>query len=387
MTMSTCCHAPFGPGLILRAIGSALHPGRLLLAMFCLSILVGSGHLWDAIVGDWVPSLTGHSASTGPFAFVQAQVMHGLDVVRIGVTQFEATTIVDGVVKLTWDVPATLWAHGAYWFVLVFGAWAVVVLALSLGVQSRYEAILVAERQPPSSDRLIDECGTLATGFAGAWLVPLAMSAGLALVIMVGSAVLLSIPVLNLLGGVVWGLVLLVSLALALLLLALAAGGALLVPAVAVDGCHGPDAMHRAFGGMTAQPLRWLGHVALLAIGLGLGLLLLQTVLTFTASLATGLGGVWVVGDAMVVADAAAQATDPSWLARSAGGFVAFWLGLLTWVFAGWVLCFLAGSSTRAWMLLRQADDGVSPEDIWRPGLMRGTLAPLPSVDDDAVGA
>jgi hypothetical protein len=385
MTMSTCCGAPFGPWLILRAIGSALQPGRLLLAMFCLSILVGSGHLWDAIVGDWVPSMSGQAASSGPFAYAQAQVIHGLDVIRIGVTQFEATTIITGIVALTWDVPAALWGHGAYWFVLVYGTWAVIILSLSFGVQSRYEAILVAERQSPSSDRLIEECGMLGSAFAGAWLVPLVMSACLALLIMVCSSVLLSIPVLNVLGGVVWGVVLLLSLALALLLLAMGVGGALLVPTVAVDGCHGTDAMHRAFACVTAEPLRWLGHVALLAIGLGLGMLLVQTVLFFTSSLATALGGVLVVGDAMVVADAATDAVDPSWSAGTAGGIVAFWLGLLNWVFAGWVLCFLAGATTRAWMLLRQAGDGVSPEDIWRPGLMRGTLAPLPDCSGDSI--
>ena len=337
--------------------------------MFCLAVLVGGGHLWDVIAGPLA------EGGQGPFATATTQIKTSLAAIEHGVLHLSPGDLRTGLVGLVWGTPSMLWHAGACWFVTVWGLFALVVLALSLGVQSRYEATLVAQRHAPSFDRLLDESALLAPSFVAAWCTPVAIAAGLGLAIMVGSFVLLNVPVVNILGAIVWGVALAGALGLAVLLLAMATCGALLVPAVAVDGSAGPDAMHRAFATATSRPLRWIGGIVVIVIGLGAGLVLMNVVTSLAAWLATGLGGMWVFNDAFAVQ--AGAATDASWITTRTAEVLGFWLGLLEWVVAAWVLCYLAAATTRSWMLLRSAVDGTAIEDIWRPGLMRGTLAPV----------
>ena len=300
MTQSNCCSNGCGAKLILRGVGSAIRPGRLLFAVFCLAAFVGGGHIWDAIVGDWISAsslkhgLGGHG-NVAPFELTMMMFESAIGSIKVGVMQFEPSVIVDGVVSLVAGIPTALWTIGAHWFVLLFGIYALVVMGVSIGVQCRFEAIVVAEQEPPSMDRLIGESGAMSGNFIGALGTPFVILAILALMIMLAGFVLLNVPVLNLLGGIVWGVVMLLGLAMAIVLLGLAVAGTLLLPAVAVDGCSGPDAMHRAFCGATTRPLIWLWYIAIITIGLGLGLLVVETVASVTAALIMGLGDAWVI--------------------------------------------------------------------------------------------
>ena len=412
MTQSNCCGGACGSKLILRAVGSAIRPGRLLLAVFCLAILVGGGHVWDVIVGSWIPAeslspsaaraVAGQASNTiAPFELTTLLIESAMGSIKVGVMQLDPSAIVTGTLSLVAGIPMTLWAVGAHWFIILFGFYALAVLSISFGIQSRFEAIVVAEHEPPSSDRLIGESGAMAGNFIGAWVTPLIIAGVLAFMIMLAGLVLLNIPVVNLLGGVLWGLVVLLGLALAITLLGLAVAGALLLPAVAVDGCGGPDAMHRAFCGATTRPLIWLWYVVLIVVGLGLGLIVVETVVGVTVSVTSGLGETWVFNDVFVevaaeqspvaaAASASAGVTEApspessvaavptaSWTSVTTASFVAFWMQLLHWLVAGWVLCYFAAATTRAWMALRLRLDGIAKDDIWRPGLTPGTLAPV----------
>ena len=370
----SCC----GVNLIFGAIASAMRPGRLMVAAFSLAILVGGGMLWDTCAGP----LQG-DAGPGAFESATVHVQHALAGVQSSVLDLSPRGVADGLIALTWGTPASLWAAGGQWFVIVWGLFALLVLTLSLGLQSRYEALVVAQCQPPSMDRLTSEVSTLGPAFVGSWLAPLAIAGVLAGIILLGSAVLLNIPVLNILGGVAWGAVLLAALCLALVLLGLAWAGALLVPIIAVDGAAGPDAMHRAATAATTHPFRWVLCIALIGFGLGIGLWLLDLLLAMTAWLAVSIGDAWVLNDAFTVGTDPSASTDAGWITRLTGDILAFWLGLLQWIFAGWVLCYIAAATTRAWIVMRRAVDGTDMHDIWTPDRMRGTLAPLASAPSD----
>jgi hypothetical protein len=396
MTQSNCCGNECGAKLILRGVGSAIRPGRLLLAVFCLAVLVGGGHIWDAIVGDWIPVSSLEPGSVGvhppqgniaPFELTIRMLESALESIKMGVMQFSPSAVVHGTLSLVAGIPMALWAIGAHWFVLLFGIYALVVLSVSIGIQCRFEAIVVAEHEPPSMDRLIGESASMSGNFIGSWGTPFVIAGVLGVMIMLAGFVLLNIPVINLLGGIVWGVVMLLGLAMAITLLGLAVAGALLLPAVAVDGCSGPDAMHRAFCGATTRPLMWLWYVVLIVIGLGLGLVVVETVLSLTVALITGLGNAWVFNDVFAeVAMSHGGESTASWTTAVTASFVAFWMQLLLWLMAGWVLCYLAAATTRAWMMLRLRLNGIAKDDIWQPGLMPGTLAPV-CRDTDACAA
>ncbi|MCH2137033.1 MAG: hypothetical protein MK101_10715 [Phycisphaerales bacterium] len=394
MNNTKCCGGGCPSGMIVRAVGSAMRPGRVLLGVFCLAVLVGGGHIWDAIVGSWItaeqlPAQVQRSGAVAPFELTLLLVESSLASIKSGVLTLSWASIVEGGLGLTVGTPMTLWGVGAIWYIVCFGLYSVVVLSISIGLQSRFEAITVAEGEPPSMNRLTHEAGWLSGAWVWSWLTPLCIIAVLALGIMAAGFVLLNIPVLNMVGGILWGVVMLLALGLSIALLGLGVSGALLIPAVAVDGCAGPDAMHRAFTGATSRPLRWLWYVVVIIISLGLGLLVVETVAQTTARVSTGLGGAWVFNDVMLEAQGdLGEASDAGWTTRTTGEFIGFWLGLLTWLVAGWTLCFLSAATTRAWMALRSTIEGLSPEHIWRPGLMPGTLAPVPdgAASDETAG-
>jgi hypothetical protein len=353
--------------------------------VFCLALLVGGGHVWDAIAGAWIdPSLAmgalgPHPTEVGPFELTALLVESAMGSIKSGVLHLDALAIVDGTVAIMAGIPTILWSIGAHWFVLLFGAYALVVLSVSIGIQCRFEAIVVAEFEPPTTDRLISDTVVMAGNFIVAWATPLIIAGLLGISIMLAGLVLLNIPVIDMLGGVLWGGVMLLGIAMAITLLGLAVGGWLLLPAVAVDGCAGPDAMHRAFSGATSRPLLWLWYLILIVVGLGLGLIVVETVAAATVALTSGLGGTWVFNDVFGEAALAQSggASEASWTTAVSASFIAFWGQLLSWLVAGWVLCYFAAATTRAWIMLRLTLDGIAKDDIWRPGLMPGTLAPL----------
>ena len=155
----------------------------------------------------------------------------------------------------------------------------------------------------------------------------------------------------------------------------------LLLPAVATGNCDGPDARHRAIAYVVGRPLRWLLSLFTILLGLALGLLLVVTVSKLTVYVTGSLVDQWAFGESISHASAAMDGTnsaDAVWHTQWAGGLVAFWMGLVQWIVAGWSLAYVMSASTRAYLLLRLTCDGQDEREIWWPGLIRGTLAPEP---------
>jgi hypothetical protein len=123
-------------------------------------------------------------------------------------------------------------------------------------------------------------------------------------------------------------------------------------------------------------------------LGLAMGLLLVLTVSELTVYVTGSLVNQWASGESLSYATAAMNGTDSTDAAlhtQWAGGLVAFWMGLVQWVVAGWSLAYVMSASTRAYLLLRLTCDGQDEREIWWPGLIRGTLAPKPPSSLDHV--
>jgi len=61
-----------------------------------------------------------------------------------------------------------------------------------------------------------------------------------------------------------------------------------------------------------------------------------------------------------------------------AAWFIQFWQTIVVNLVISWVLVYLFSSSTWVYLLLRRAADGQDIEEIWRPGLVPGTLTEMP---------
>jgi hypothetical protein len=366
-------------GSLLKAIGSAISPSRIGIAMFMLALLVGGGRTWDAVVSE--ANTEQASSIRDPFD----STMQWLGRSGGQLTNATITVNPEGFVAassdLMWGTTARLWKDGHSWFVVLFGLWTAAVLAFGGGMLCRLEAVQIATDDPAPINPAMAMSLWRWPSFFGALVVPFVLVAIMALGLMVFGFVLFNLPILNLIGGIGYGIALLVGLGVTLLVLGFAVGCPLLLPAVATENCDGPDAMHRAVAYIMAKPLTWMLYLFTMLLGLALGLLLVGGVGYLTIAVTESLVSAWVYTPTFEVAAAAmgsSQHTDATWSVEWSGGLVAFWTSLVQWVIAGWAIAYVMAVSTRAYLLLRLTIDGQSEKEIWWPGLIAGTLSPQP---------
>jgi hypothetical protein len=383
---SSVAHIRFGSvfrfGSILGAIGAALNPRRIGIAMFTLALLVGGGRFWDAV------STSSDSTDVRPFNYVVEQAeQFGANLVT-ATLKAEPTAFASALQSILWDLPSTLWTNGNALFVILFGLWTAAALAFGGGLLCRLEAVGTTgqDKDPlgPAMSMVISRW----IAFFGALVMPLVLAGVLAFILLLFGLLFFSFPVIDVLGGLFYGIALVLGLGISLLLLGFAVSCPLLLPAVAAENCDGPDAMHRAIAYVVACPLRWLLYLFTILLGLAMGLLLVLTVSELTVHMTGSLVNQWAGGESLSHANAAMNGTDSAdavWHTQWAGGLVAFWMGLVQWIVAGWSLAYVMSASTRAYLLLRLSCDGQDEREIWWPGLIRGTLAPNPPSSPDRV--
>ncbi len=383
-------HVQFGSvfqfGSILKAIGTAMSPSRIGIAMFTLALLVGGGRIWDAVA-----SAEGQEAAVieRPFGAMTASVEHAAVGLGEGLWTLSPTAIVESAKAILWDTPAALWQAGHHWFIILFGLWTAAVLAFGGGLLCRLEAVTIASDDMPRLDPALGMVLSRWGAFFSALLVPFVLIALLAIFLLFFGLVLLNLPLFNLLGGVLYGIALLFGLGIAVMLLGYGVAGVLLLPAVAAENCDGADAIHRALAFVVARPLSWMLYLATIFVGLGMGLLLVGTVAELTLSLTRSLVESWTFNETMPIVDAMYAGVEPPdtnwpWHMGWTAGLISFWSGLVAWAVAGWSFAYMMSASTRAYLLLRLAADGQPEGEIWWPGLIRGTLAPEPPADSPA---
>jgi hypothetical protein len=343
--------------------------------MFTLAILIGGGRLWDAVAEN------GDAAIAKPFEHtVQAVQDCGTNLVAATMSANPGSFAV-AAWSLLWQTPADLWTNGHAWFAVLFGIWTAAVLAFGGGLLCRLEAVSLARNDRALLNPALAMVISRWTAFFGALVMPLVLAGVLAFLVLIFGLIFFSVPVIDVLGGVLYGLALVLGLGVALLLLGFAITCPLLLPAVATENCDGPDAMHRAMAYVVAKPLRWMLYLFTILLGLAIGLVLVVTVARMTVYVTGSLVDYWAYSDTITQANQVMAGNDPAdtaWHTEVAGGLVAFWIGLVQWVVAGWSLAYVMSASTRAYLLLRLTCDGQDEREIWWPGLIRGTLAPEP---------
>ena len=198
--------------------------------------------------------------------------------------------------------------------------------------------------------------------------------------------------------GVLWGLGLLASLLMALILLGLAAGWPLMYATVSVEAFDGFDGLQRGYNYVFERPWHYLGlglvtmvHGSIVTFFVWL---MGQLVVSLTAWAAgSGLGmeaAARAMSDVPTLVAAASNAPpDNSWIAL----FVAGWTRLVAALVVGFVYSYFWTAATIIYFLLRRSVDGNELDEIYvqdeevKDDLLPlvGTAAtPLPIVDTPA---
>ncbi len=350
---------------LLRAGALALRPSRLGLAFFTL-------------VAAWFVGSLSNLWSSSEQSFVEAAValkLRGFGLIFSGLSALNGEAVLSGFSVLLYDLPRTLWDQHALALVLLTIPY-VVIMAIGGGAISRSVACEFSQGVVMSWPEALAFAVKRWASLAGSLLAPWMGVALLALVMAIGGFfVLQGVPVLNLLGGLLYGLFLVLGTLAVLLFAGYLLGSSMLVPAVACEGTDAIDAVQRSLAYVAARPLRLILYLALLGVvgGVLVGVLgvLAQGVVSFTSTASTAFSG--PIGTAIVTGGATEDGlTSTNAWAR---GMVATWSALpllLVWAFA---LSYFWSAGTLLYLLMRQHCDGQDHAELWMPGMVEGTMA------------
>lgn len=321
----------------------------------------------------------------GDYEATAQQVVASFNQIIGAVLAIDPAGLGTGIMDLMIRTPAAIWSEKKP-FAILFGLLILITLTVGGGALSRMAACQFAGQERMRISDAVD--------FAlGNWIrlvatpaIPL-IYAGIGCVVIIVLGSLMTVPWLDVVGGILYGIAMLVALLVALILVGFICGVSLLMPAVACENCDAGDAAQRGYAYTTSRPMHLLGYGLTAIIGLVLGFLLISLIAVLTLNMTASLFGTLTGNSAISAAggfellDLTRRDAGAIHLAlhnRAAAWFVTLWETLMVSLVSGYVFVYFFSASTRVYLLMRRAADGQDIEEIWRPGLVPGTLAPIP---------
>ena len=271
--------------------------------------------------------------------------------------------------RITVGIPAAIWRHDRMFF-LGFLLPAVILASFFGGMLSRLAACRFGRREWITIPESADFAAGSVARLISAPLLPIVVAL-LPLGVIALLGYLLRVPVLDAIGGSLFGVPLALSLLAALLLLGLIVSWPLIVPAVACEDADAADCVQRAYAAVVHRPGRFvvLGLAAI--IGMVVGVAVLDAVIVATLALAAGALSMTspefvlaAIGDRPWLGFGEATPTaallDMPWSGRA----IAVWSTTGRWLVGGFVLAWLFDAGTRVYLFLREQVDGSRPEAI-----------------------
>ncbi len=321
------------------------------------------------------------SASTGWLATLERGMPRGTFAVVVEALALEFGAFCRSAISLRWgeaasslgrmthELPMAIWRHDRMFF-LGFGLPAVVLASFFGGMLARLAACRFGRREWITIPESADFAASSTVRLVSAPLLPIVVALlPLGLIALLGF--LMRVPVLDAVGGAIFGVPLAMSLLASLLLLGLLVSWPLVVPAVACEDADAADCVQRAYAAVVHRPGRFVVLVAAALAGLVAGVAVLDAVLVATLALAAGSlsqsapeSFVAAIGNRPWL-EFGAPAPSATLLEVSWSGYaVAVWSTTVRWLVGGFVLAWLFDAGTRIYLLLREQVDGSRPEAI-----------------------
>jgi len=210
------------------------------------------------------------------------------------------------------------------------------------------------------------------SSFAGSVVGPLALMYGILLAMAVGGWALFNLPVLNVVGGVLWVFFLIGAAVVAVIMLAMTLGGPMLVPAVACEGTDAIDAVQHAYSYVFAKPLRLLVYIAILAAQFVLIALVVWAVVSLIVNIAQTAASTWVDTAASRVI---AGEPDLTGVNAVAAGGVRLWSAIPVLLGSAFVVSYFWSAATVLYLAMRRICDGQDISEVWVDTVVPGTMA------------
>jgi len=348
---------------LLRSAGLAVQPPRLLVGLLVVLGLLAVGWLLDVVWGAAPPAELPirFRAAPGEEPFADAflaEVFSGVDVAARRAMELDVskalTALVQSAYGTAWSLLGAAPVRGA-----VTLAAFLIVCAIGGGAIARMTAVDVGADLSMSARDGVAFALRRWRSLTAAWLAPLFVVGAIAMLLRASGWLLLSLPVLDVLGAVLYAIPLALGLLAMLLLGVFAVGHGLLIPAVAVEGTDALDAVQRAYAYVLGRPGRMLLYAAvLLAQGCVAYLVVAWIVdagVRFTHENTTA----WLseARAAKVHGDDAAAPT-----------LIGFWESAFRLLPPAFLVSYAFSASTVLYLLLRRVNDEQDVRDIWMPG-------------------
>jgi hypothetical protein len=302
-----------------------------------------------------------------------------------GVFFLDAGSVVGGLTDITVRLPVRLWRVERA-FTFAYGLFFLLVVSIGGGALARMSACEFAGREKLRVSDGIDFALRSWGRLVMAPLLPVILAGALAGILLV-VGVLMNVPVLDVVAGLLYGVALVIGFLITFILVGTAAAFPLLIPAVACENCDPADALQRAYAYLLRRPLHLAGYFGVAIVGFAIGYFVVAALAVLMLNTTAGLFGTLTDSSAMSAAGgfslfelAPRGASDfHVGVTRSvSAGLVSFWQTIVVELVIAWGLAYVFASSTRIYLLMRRAADGQDIAEIWRPGLVPGTLAEVP---------
>ncbi len=211
-------------------------------------------------------------------------------------------------------------------------------------------------------------------------LIPLGLVVVIRLALAIAGWVLFNLPVTDVIGAVFFGLFLLGGFLAAMLLIGLALGVNLLLPAIAVEATDAFDAVSRAYNYVVGRPWRYFFYSAVMIVYGAVTYMLIGLVVFSTIWITQnclGAAAVAEVAPGQTRLDAILPApqwgtmlSTPDWEHLSGSGMVAaaivmVWIKLLIAILPAFALSYYFNAQTWVYLLLRKAADRVGYDEVF----------------------
>ncbi|MCC5821802.1 MAG: hypothetical protein LAT64_00780 [Phycisphaerales bacterium] len=344
----------------LRTPALALRPGRVMLGMAAvfLATLIGNiSAVWSSAPDDdqgRAEQLTFGQAVAEPITAAFSNAV-------AAVTSLSAPRFLDAVASLAMLPGRLLYERPVD--TIVLGLPIVLVFVLFGGAISRSVATeFAAARITEWPDDLRVSGGKLGWSFA-AIIGPIAIASLLLGLIMLGGFTL-GIPIVNLIGSVLYAIGLLLAFAALALLVLHALALPMIVPALMAEGTDGYDAVQRSYAYVLARPLRLLTHGLILLV-LGAASVAIAHALAGGTIAMTDWAAERLSTDAtgrVLTGEGELAATQPA-----AHAIIQGWRKLVEIIVSGFVFSYFFAAGTVLYLHARRICDGQGTGDIWLP--------------------
>jgi len=249
------------------------------------------------------------------------------------------------------------------WATVLLALPMIIVLALFGGAISRASAIEFTSAR--FSDWPADLRVSLRSlgSSTGALIAPLALVGIIVLLIAVGGAVL-GVPVLDILGSVLYGAAMLLALLGVLILILHTLALPMLVPALMVEGTDAFDAVQRCYAYVLARPLHLLLHATILLVLGAISIGLIAAVARGTDQMAAWSAAQFASDSGLEVLTGQGElnATQPT-----AARIIAFYRTFTDLIVSGFAISYFFSAGTVLYLVARRICDGQDVNDLWDP--------------------